>query len=208
MKIKTIALVATLALFPMVSYAQTSSVSQETIEELSMQVVSLQTQLTATLGVLDTSRAEIENLTYIIENSEQIAQQITEDLGVIISALEGGSENQQTMQNVLVQLDAKYQEYKDDDSEVLREVVAPRLVEQMEEIRVLDARRDQIVADAIEAQSMLRMNVREIEGLILVNATEELITVYGSMLDSAEGTVNDAQVLGSEMTSVVGIDSQ
>jgi chromosome segregation ATPase len=208
MKIKTIALVATLALFPMVSYAQTSSVSQETIEELSMQVESLQTQLTATLGVLDTSRAEIENLEYIIENSEQIASQITEDLGVVISALEGGSENQQTMQNVLTQLDAKYQEYKDDDSEVLSEIVAPRLVEQMEEIRVLDARRDQIVADAIEAQSMLRMNVREIEGLILVNATDQLITVYGSMLDSAEVTVNDAKALGSEMTSVVGIDSQ
>ena len=208
MKMKTIALVATLALCPVVSYAQTSSVSQETIEELSMQVESLQTQLTATLGVLDTSRAEIENLEYIIENSEQIAKQITKDLGVVISALEGGSENQQTMQNVLAQLDAKYQEYKDDDSEVLSEIVAPRLVEQMEEIRVLDARRDQIVADAIEAQSMLRMNVREIEGLILVNATDELITVYGSMLDSAEGTVNDAQALGSEMTSVVGIDSQ
>mmetsp|Transcript_22853 Transcript_22853/g.38176 ORF Transcript_22853/g.38176 Transcript_22853/m.38176 type:complete len:208 (-) Transcript_22853:3658-4281(-) len=207
MKFKAFLAAAFVALSPLSSAAQ-DLISPEKLNELTQQISELREKLTATGTVLTTSRAQVEDLEYVIANSEAVAQKVTDDLAFIIQSLEVGSPNHASLLSVQDQLQRKANEYSESDSTVLRDTVAPRLLMRIEELNAIDARRDKIVADARDAERLLEVNVRELEGLILADASEQIVQVFTKMLDSAEGTVNEALQVGNDLAAAAGLDPQ
>ncbi|MEC9434741.1 MAG: hypothetical protein VYD87_17695 [Pseudomonadota bacterium] len=186
--------------------AQVGALSTETVSQLMERVDSLKARVATSGQLVEESRPLVLEKEKAITEAPQIADKMIADLEAYVDQLKTGSEIYESIQRSGLEIQTYIDKFREGTD--VQKQAAEALRVSLESIRESDARRDELVGKALAEIRKLKASKDDIVALMVVKDAQALASLYKTMIDDFETTVDEVSSFNKDLAKAAGVPTE
>lgn len=182
------------------------AISAETVETLNAQIKSLEAQIVKA-GTFVTDRSpDLLDLNQKIKFADEDTQRIIDDLKALVATFKTGSEIQVAVQDSMQDVKGYIDDFREGSD--AQKKAAESLIKTLKQMEDADAKRDELVAEALGEIRRLEAMKGDLVALKIAGAFKEMADLYDKMVKEFGDTVAETKATADAIQSMTQLPVQ